>query len=77
MLEKIFIYVFSFLLSNICFIFLSRLLLEVIGEDRVMLGTDYPFPLGEVKIVDTWPGKTIQQCHISNAVKVIIILNYE
>ncbi len=42
-----------------------------------MLGTDYPFPLGEVKIVDTWPGKTIQQCPISNAVKVIIILNYE
>ena len=35
-----------------------------------MLGTDYPFPLGEVKIVDTWPGKTIQECHISNAIKV-------
>ena len=35
-----------------------------------MLGTDYPFPLGEVKIVDTWPGKTIQACHISNAIKV-------
>lgn len=36
-----------------------RLLLEVVGEDRVMLGTDYPFPLGEVKIVDTYPGKVI------------------
>ena len=34
-----------------------RLLVEVIGEDRVILGTDYPFPLGEVQIVDTWPGK--------------------
>ena len=30
---------------------------KVIGEDRVILGTDYPFPLGEVQIVDTWPGK--------------------
>ncbi|XP_074659056.1 2-amino-3-carboxymuconate-6-semialdehyde decarboxylase-like [Tubulanus polymorphus] len=25
-----------------------RLLIEVIGEDKVMLGTDYPFPLGEL-----------------------------
>ena len=33
--------------------------LKVIGEDRVILGTDYPFPLGEVQIVDTWPGKVI------------------
>ena len=23
----------------------------------MILGTDYPFPLGEVQIVDTWPGK--------------------
>jgi len=36
-----------------------RLLLDVIGEDRVMLGTDYPFPLGEVQIVDTYPAKVI------------------
>ena len=35
------------------------MLLEVIGEDRVMLGTDYPFPLGEVQILDTYPGKVI------------------
>ena len=27
-----------------------RLLVEVMGEDRVMLGSDYPFPLGEEKI---------------------------
>jgi aminocarboxymuconate-semialdehyde decarboxylase len=27
-----------------------RLLVEVMGEDRVMLGTDYPFPLGEPRM---------------------------
>jgi aminocarboxymuconate-semialdehyde decarboxylase len=27
-----------------------RLLVEVMGEDRVMLGSDYPFPLGEQQI---------------------------
>jgi aminocarboxymuconate-semialdehyde decarboxylase len=27
-----------------------RLLLEVIGEDRVMLGSDSPFPLGELRV---------------------------
>ena len=27
-----------------------RLLVEVMGEDRVMLGSDYPFPLGELSI---------------------------
>ena len=27
-----------------------RLLVEVMGEDRVMLGSDYPFPLGEQRI---------------------------
>uniref|UniRef100_A0A3B3Z825 2-amino-3-carboxymuconate-6-semialdehyde decarboxylase n=1 Tax=Periophthalmus magnuspinnatus TaxID=409849 RepID=A0A3B3Z825_9GOBI len=32
-----------------------RLLLDVIGEDRVMLGSDYPFPLGELQ-----PGALIQ-----------------
>ena len=26
------------------------LLVEVMGEDRVMMGSDYPFPLGEQKI---------------------------
>jgi hypothetical protein len=31
--------------------FLCRLLLDVVGESRVMLGTDYPFPLGEVGTV--------------------------
>ncbi|XP_078259543.1 2-amino-3-carboxymuconate-6-semialdehyde decarboxylase isoform X2 [Rhinoraja longicauda] len=32
-----------------------KLLVEVIGEDNVMLGTDYPFPLGELK-----PGNLIE-----------------
>lgn len=27
-----------------------RLLIDVMGEDRVMLGSDYPFPLGEQRI---------------------------
>jgi aminocarboxymuconate-semialdehyde decarboxylase len=29
-----------------------RLLVETMGEDRVLLGSDYPFPLGEQKIGD-------------------------
>jgi aminocarboxymuconate-semialdehyde decarboxylase len=27
-----------------------RLLVEVMGEERVMLGSDYPFPLGEQRV---------------------------
>lgn len=27
-----------------------QLLIEVMGEDRVMLGSDYPFPLGEARV---------------------------
>merc|ERR1712110_1046869 len=46
-----------------------ELLLEVMGEDKVMLGTDYPFPLGEVKIVDTWPGKVVQESKYSQRIK--------
>ncbi|RFS81131.1 amidohydrolase [Actinomadura spongiicola] len=34
-----------------------RLLVDVMGADRVMLGTDYPFPLGEQD-----PGATIRAC---------------
>jgi aminocarboxymuconate-semialdehyde decarboxylase len=34
-----------------------RLLVEVMSADRVMLGTDYPFPLGEKE-----PGATIRAC---------------
>ncbi|KPP64973.1 2-amino-3-carboxymuconate-6-semialdehyde decarboxylase-like, partial [Scleropages formosus] len=32
-----------------------KLLVEVIGQDKVMLGTDYPFPLGELE-----PGSLIE-----------------
>lgn len=34
-----------------------RLLVDVMGSDRVMLGTDYPFPLGEKE-----PGAVIREC---------------
>ncbi|MFI0421139.1 amidohydrolase family protein [Spongiactinospora sp. 9N601] len=34
-----------------------RLLVEVMGADRVMLGTDYPFPLGEQQ-----PGAAVRGC---------------
>ena len=37
-----------------------RLLIEVMGADRVMLGSDYPFPLGEHGI-----GNLIRQSHFS------------
>ena len=47
-----------------------KLLLEVIGEDRVMLGTDYPFPLGEVLIADTFPGKVVTESGLSSNLKV-------
>ncbi|XP_067891180.1 2-amino-3-carboxymuconate-6-semialdehyde decarboxylase isoform X2 [Heterodontus francisci] len=42
-----------------------KLLVEVIGKDKVMLGTDYPFPLGELK-----PGKLIESMEeFSNELK--------
>ncbi|MGW6455908.1 amidohydrolase family protein [Streptomyces sp. NPDC055078] len=34
-----------------------RLLVDVMGPDRVMLGTDYPFPLGEQR-----PGAVVRDC---------------
>ncbi|GLZ06851.1 2-hydroxy-3-carboxy-6-oxo-7-methylocta-2,4-dienoate decarboxylase [Actinomadura sp. NBRC 104412] len=34
-----------------------RLLVEVMGRDRVMLGTDFPFPLGELE-----PGAAVRAC---------------
>ena len=42
-----------------------------LGEDRIMLGTDYPFPLGEVLISDTFPGKVITQSKFSETIQVI------
>jgi len=46
-----------------------KLLVDVIGEDRIMLGTDYPFPLGEVLISDTFPGKVITQSKFSETIQ--------
>ena len=69
-----------------------KLLVDVIGEvggddiadrpdmsmfqDRVMLGTDYPFPLGEVLISDTYPGKVVQEADFSPHVKVALVILY-
>ncbi|XP_002155222.3 2-amino-3-carboxymuconate-6-semialdehyde decarboxylase isoform X1 [Hydra vulgaris] len=39
-------------------------LVKVIGDDRVIMGSDYPFPLGEHE-----PGKLIEQSLFSNEVK--------
>jgi aminocarboxymuconate-semialdehyde decarboxylase len=39
-------------------------ILEVMGEDKVCLGSDYPFPLGEHH-----PGKLIEEMEVSNALK--------
>jgi aminocarboxymuconate-semialdehyde decarboxylase len=41
-----------------------RLLAEVMGEEHVMLGSDYPFPLGELSI-----GKLIRTSEFSDAAK--------
>ncbi len=39
-----------------------RLLVDVIGEDRIILGTDYPFPLGEVTgFGGSRPGKAVDE----------------
>ena len=39
-------------------------LLDVVGEDSIALGTDYPFPLGEDE-----PGKLIESLDIADSVK--------
>ena len=39
-----------------------RLLVDKMGEDRVMLGTDYPFPLGEQKM-----GSLVREATVINA----------
>lgn len=46
-----------------------RLLVEVMGADRVMLGTDYPFPLGELE-----PGAVVRKCaELSHADRELIL----
>jgi aminocarboxymuconate-semialdehyde decarboxylase len=39
-------------------------LITLVGADQVMLGTDYPFPLGELE-----PGKLIESCGYDDSVK--------
>jgi aminocarboxymuconate-semialdehyde decarboxylase len=41
-----------------------RLLLEIMGDERVMLGSDYPFPLGEQQ-----PGALIKQMQLEPRVE--------
>ena len=41
-----------------------RFLVNLIGEDKVALGTDYPFPLGELS-----PGKLIETIDIDQQLK--------
>jgi len=41
-----------------------KLLVDVMGEDRVMLGSDYPYPLGEERI-----GELIRKSRFSDVVK--------
>ena len=38
--------------------------LDLFGADRIALGTDYPFPLGELE-----PGKLIESCGFDKAIK--------
>lgn len=46
------------------------LLIKVIGEDRIMLGTDYPFPLGELS-----PGSLIESSDFDQSIKVYIFFS--
>ena len=39
-------------------------LIELVGENRIALGTDYPFPLGELQ-----PGKLIESMELSESTK--------
>jgi len=44
--------------------FTLKNLIELIGEEKIALGSDYPFPLGE-----NIPGKLINKMSFSNAIK--------
>ena len=46
-----------------------RLLVSVMGEDRILMGSDYPFPLGEIE-----PGPLIEtSTHLSDTAKTILV----
>ncbi|KAM7302038.1 2-amino-3-carboxymuconate-6-semialdehyde decarboxylase [Ixodes scapularis] len=42
-----------------------QLLVDTLGEDKVMLGSDYPFPLGEADL----PGRLIEESSFSETIK--------
>jgi aminocarboxymuconate-semialdehyde decarboxylase len=41
---------------------LLRYILEAVGDEKVCLGTDYPFPLGDLEI-----GRFIEEMNLSQA----------
>jgi aminocarboxymuconate-semialdehyde decarboxylase len=41
-----------------------KYLIDLVGEEKIALGSDYPFPLGEVK-----PGLLIEQMELSDETK--------
>lgn len=43
-------------------------LIKLVGADQVMLGTDYPFPLGELE-----PGKLIESSDYDNEIKAMLL----
>ncbi|MFM7730887.1 MAG: amidohydrolase family protein [Flavobacteriales bacterium] len=42
---------------------LFQYILEVVGEDKITLGTDYPFPLGDLEV-----GKFIEQLNLGDSI---------
>ncbi len=46
-----------------------RFLLDVMGEERVLMGSDYPFPLGEIH-----PGKMIEESPLFNETTTAAVL---
>jgi aminocarboxymuconate-semialdehyde decarboxylase len=47
-----------------------RYIIDVVGNDKVCLGTDYPFPLGELE-----PGKLIQSMSLDETIKEDLLWN--
>lgn len=41
-----------------------RYIIDVMGEDKICLGSDYPFPLGEHR-----PGKLIEEMDLAGSLK--------
>ncbi|KAG0433059.1 hypothetical protein HPB47_020267 [Ixodes persulcatus] len=44
-----------------------KLLVDTLGEDKVMLGSDYPFPLGEADL----PGRLIEESSFGETIKML------